>query len=100
MARPNDTRMPGKLEVSAVEVRLSPGVGEILWLVEQSGGRDRAWSSAAVSGGEGVILGLADCGGRSENPEYRSHCLDGNVMKWQKERTEWWKTRENEGKTA
>ncbi len=74
-------------------------------------GKSCGWSSraaaaiepgarAAVSGGEGVILGLADCGGRSENPEYRSHCLDGNVMKWQKERTEWWKTRENEGKTA
>ncbi len=57
MARPSDTRMPGKLEVSAVEARLSPGVGEILWLVERSGGRDGAWGSGALAGGEGEILG-------------------------------------------
>ncbi len=57
MARPNDTRMPGKLKVSAVEARLSPDVGEILWLVERSGGRDGAWGSGALTGGEGEILG-------------------------------------------
>ncbi len=60
MARPSDTRMPGKLEVSAVEARLSPGVGEILWLVERSGGRDGAWGSGALTGGEGEILGPID----------------------------------------
>ncbi len=57
MARPNDTRMPGELKVSAVEARLSPDVGEILWLVERSGGRDGAWGSGALTGGEGEILG-------------------------------------------
>ncbi len=77
MALPNDTRMPGKLEVLAVEARLSLGVREIVWLVEQSDGCDGAWGSTAVSGGEGVILGPADCCGGSENPEYRSRCLDG-----------------------
>ncbi len=30
MARPNDTRMPGKLKVSAVEALISPDVGENL----------------------------------------------------------------------
>ncbi len=57
MARPNDTRMLGKLKVSAVEARLSSGVGEILWLVERSGGRDGAWGSVALTGREGEILG-------------------------------------------
>lgn len=60
MAQPNDTRMLGKLQVLAEEARLSLGVGEILWLVEQSGGHDGAWGSAAMIGREGVILGLAD----------------------------------------
>ncbi len=52
---------------------LSLSVGEIAWLVEQSGRRD-------VSGGEGVILGPVDCCGGSKYPEYRSRCLDGK--KW------------------
>ncbi len=34
--------------------------GKILWLVERSGGRDGAWGSAAMTGGEGVILGPGD----------------------------------------
>lgn len=58
MVRPNEMRMPGKLEVSPVEARLRLGVLESMWLVEQSS-HDEAWCSAAVSGGEGVILGPA-----------------------------------------
>ncbi len=72
MARPNDTRMPGKLKVSAVEARLSPFVGEILWLVERSGGCDGAWGSGALTGGEGEILGRSICCGGSANLEYVS----------------------------
>ncbi len=72
MARPNDTRMPGKLKVSAVEERLSPDVGEILWLVERSGGRDGAWGSGALTGGEREILGPVNCCGGSANLEYVS----------------------------
>ncbi len=43
---------------------------------EQRGGRDEAWCSAAVTGGEGVNLGPADCDGGSE---YRSCCCTEKV---------------------
>ncbi|RXN17856.1 hypothetical protein ROHU_003225 [Labeo rohita] len=54
LALPNDMRMPGKLGVSAVEVRLNLGVWEIVWLIEQSGGRDGARGLMAMTGREGV----------------------------------------------
>ncbi|RXN06098.1 poly [ADP-ribose] polymerase 12-like protein [Labeo rohita] len=64
--------MPGKkLEVSLMEVRAGLGIEESVCLVEQSSGRDGAWGLAVMTGREGVILGLADCCGGSENPEYR-----------------------------
>ncbi len=40
-----------------VNVNVIPDVWEILWLVERSGGRDGAWGSGALTGGEGEILG-------------------------------------------
>ncbi len=78
MAWPNDTRMSGKkFEVSPVEARLSLGIVESVWLVEQSGSRDEAWCSAAVTGGKGVSLGPADCDGGYEKSPLQVSSLYG-----------------------
>ncbi len=101
MARPNDTRMPGKLEVSAVEVRLSPDVREILWLVERSGGRDGAWGvdwRRRRDPGAGQFA--------AEDPRISSICLvvwkekKWGLMIMAREQAELWKTRDNGGKAA
>ncbi len=66
-----------------MEARLSLGIVESVWLVGQRAaiGRDEAWSSAAVSGGEGATLGPADCPeDPQKNPQYRSRCLDGKSL--------------------
>ncbi len=63
MARPNDTRMPGKKfgsDAGGGEVK-SRHRGERVAGRAESSGRDETWSSAAVSGGERAILGPADC---------------------------------------
>ncbi|RXN31202.1 hypothetical protein ROHU_017148 [Labeo rohita] len=53
LAWSNDTRMPGKnLKVSPVEAMLSFGIVVNAWLIEQSDGRDKAWSSTAVVTGD------------------------------------------------
>ncbi len=73
MARPNNTRMPGKLKVSAVEARLSPDVGEILWLVERSGGRDGAWGLGGVDWRRRRDPGAGQFA--AEDPQILSICL-------------------------
>ncbi len=43
----------------------------------ESSGRDEAWSTEAVSGGEIAILWQADWPEDPKKTQYRSRCLDG-----------------------
>ncbi len=67
-----------KLEVLPMEAKLSLCVVESVRLVEQSGGRNEAWCSAAVTGGKGVSLGPADVTEDTKIPS------TGLVVVWKK----------------
>ena len=75
-------------------------IGHSVWLVEKSSCRDNAWCSAAVFGGVGVIMGPANAADL-KNPRYRSLRWTENWVcdKMATERTEFWKWRDNKGRT-
>ncbi len=82
---------------------LSPDVGENLWLVERSVGRDGAWGSGALAGGEGEILGPVNLLRRIREsrvyvPLFGRRKLRSVIMA--REQAELWKTRDNGGKAA
>ncbi len=103
LARPNDTRMPGELKVSAVEALIKPWCRGIFWLVERSVGRDGAWGSGALAGGEWEILGPVNLLRRIREsrvyvPLFGRRKLRSVIMA--REQAELWKTRDNGGKAA
>ncbi len=82
---------------------LSPDVGEILWLVERSGGRDGAWGSGALAGGEGEILGPVNLLRRIRESRVYVPLFGGRKLRsviMAREQAELWKTRDNGGKAA
>ncbi len=82
---------------------LSPDVGEILWLVERSGGRDGAWGSGALAGGEGEILGSVNLLRRIRESRVYVPLFGRRKMRSvivAREQAELWKTRDNGGKAA